>query len=52
MEAWDHMCGWQLNDSSYYSCETVCPGEVMATGMHAGSHGARLHKGEVGSLEE
>ena len=24
----------------------------MATGMHAGSHGARLHKGEVGSLEE
>ena len=52
MEAWDLMCDQQLNDSSYYSCETVCPGGVMVTDVHVGSHGARLHKGEVGYLRE
>ena len=52
MEAWDLLCDQQLNDSSYYSCETVCPGGVMVTGVHVGSRGARLHEGEVGSLGE
>ena len=46
------MCDQQLNDSSYYSCETVCPGRVMVTGVHAEILGARLHEGEVGSLGE
>ena len=31
--AWDCMCDQQLGDS-YYSCETVCPGGIMVTGMH------------------
>jgi len=46
------MCDQQLNDSSYYSCETVCPGRVMVTGVHAGILGARLPEGAVCSLGE